>query len=313
MNAQAYDEYLKGLYLRANDRSIELQAALEHFKRAVDLDPDFIQGFSALATTHLRLALRSSSAGHWQQASTAAHQAIERDSDLAEAHLAKGLVELYREWDFAAAEASLRRALELAPGWGDSHSALASYLATLGHYDEAIPRAKLARRLDPAKFSLSSDLCWYLIHASRFADAELECSRALELEPEHALSLLGQAEAARRLGNFQLALESTARALRTSIPAQDASSSITPASRLDRLWQEASAAESTPIHSTSPYFAAVAAALAGHEEKAIALLTRARDRRYPALLHFRTDPRLESIKSHPEYAQLVESIGFPDP
>src|SRR5205814_2994680 len=109
-------------------------------KQALDLDPAF-----ALAWAQLGGAYSIQAAQGWvpvaagfAQAKEAVTQALALEPELAEAHAEMGFIQMVHDWNWLGAEASYRRALELAPG---STLALrrAGLLATnAGRIDEAI-------------------------------------------------------------------------------------------------------------------------------------------------------------------------------
>ena len=79
----------------------------------------------------------------------AAQKALEIDEGLAEAHATLGATKMFHEWDWAAAERELRRAIDLNPNEPQAHGLYSYLLTATGRFDEAVAQARLNLRLDP--------------------------------------------------------------------------------------------------------------------------------------------------------------------
>jgi serine/threonine-protein kinase len=147
-NEEAYDHYLRGISFHHQYR---FQKALDHFRAAIDLDPDYAQA-------HAWLSLELTSLGNmhvlhplevFPRAKEAAMTALELDEDLHLAHVALGWVAMSYERDWSKAEYEFRRAIELAPGAYEGYQGLVWPLQVTGRYDEAIASALKAHDADP--------------------------------------------------------------------------------------------------------------------------------------------------------------------
>ncbi len=78
-----------------------------------------------------------------------ANLALVLDETLPEAHIARGWVYLFYEWNWESAEAEARRAIELAPYNSEARRLLAHTLSIVGRHDEAVEEGKKARELAP--------------------------------------------------------------------------------------------------------------------------------------------------------------------
>ena len=119
---EAYDLYLRGLFLRGNLSVDALRQARSLFDRVIELEPGFALAHAARATViapqiyfrHVPLEQGVS------DMRAAVARALELDSGLGEAHAALGVLQLFFEWDWEGAEQSFRRAVELNPS--DPHA-----------------------------------------------------------------------------------------------------------------------------------------------------------------------------------------------
>jgi tetratricopeptide (TPR) repeat protein len=76
-----------------------------------------------------------------------AQRAIELDPMLATAYAALGNIQFYYEWDFAAADRSFRKALEVGPSNSFARQRFAMFLAATGKVDEGLKVAVESRTM----------------------------------------------------------------------------------------------------------------------------------------------------------------------
>jgi tetratricopeptide (TPR) repeat protein len=111
-----------------------LKRAIERFRHAVAIDPQFAAAYSGLADSFSVLGYLNylSAAETFPEAKRHATKALELDASLAEAHASLGFVKLYFEWDWPAAEAAFQRAVALDPNHAASHQWYSIYLLATG-------------------------------------------------------------------------------------------------------------------------------------------------------------------------------------
>jgi serine/threonine-protein kinase len=140
-NAEAYRLYLQGRFFEDRLTRDDTARAIEHYRQALELDSEY-----ALAWTGLSRAYASQAGFSWDlaiaegfgKAREAAERALQLEPDLAEAHHALGLVRKQYDWDWKGADASFRRALELAPGNAQVMRSAGRLAGNLGRQEEAI-------------------------------------------------------------------------------------------------------------------------------------------------------------------------------
>src|SRR2546426_12192764 len=145
-SAKAYPLYLQGLFFGDRITREDLAKAIEYFRKAIELDPGFALAWAALSRAHMHEAgysLAPLDKG-FDRARQAAKRALELEPDLAEGYVALGLVQMNYDWDWQGADASFRRALELAPGNAEVMRSAAILAGTGGRYDEAVGPARSA-------------------------------------------------------------------------------------------------------------------------------------------------------------------------
>ncbi len=146
----AYDEYLKGRE-KWRSRDVEaLKEAIEHFRTAVDLDPDFALAWSGLADAIDALAWRDlGSAGLLREGRLAALRALTLDPEMAEGWVSAGVLAAEFDNDHDLGERALRRALSLRPSYANANQQLSGLLTNVGRLLEARPYIEKAVELDP--------------------------------------------------------------------------------------------------------------------------------------------------------------------
>ena len=92
--------------------------ALVHFQSALQQDPNLALAWAGQSESRAYITGFSDTdfAAGYEEARSSALQALELNPDLPEAHVALSGIQQSYDWDWAAAEASLKRALELRPG-----------------------------------------------------------------------------------------------------------------------------------------------------------------------------------------------------
>ena len=150
---EAGEAFLKGRHFARQATSAGFQKALAFFEEAANLDGDYAAAFAALAETYVRLTTA------WQalraldtlpKAVAASRRALEIDPHLADAHVARGLVAMYFEWDLQIAERAFNEALRINPNNVEAHKRYSELLIWLDtRYDEALGHIRRAVAMDP--------------------------------------------------------------------------------------------------------------------------------------------------------------------
>jgi eukaryotic-like serine/threonine-protein kinase len=185
VDEQAYQSYLRGRFHWNLRSSSDLFLAVEHFDRAIDRDPDFALAHAGLADAYVVLGdyRDLNPADAYGRARGAVDKALRLDPALAEAHTTRAWLSVALERDWAAAERSFARAVELNPGYATAHQWHGEYLAALGRFDEAFAAMARARDLDPLAPMPQAIHGWTAYLAGRFDDAIRLCEGVLARDP----------------------------------------------------------------------------------------------------------------------------------
>ncbi len=318
-NLQAYEAYLKGL--EAHRRGLpfsNLFAAQGYYELAVELDPTFAQAYAHLAGTYIGLgnfrALMPAEA--YEKAELAVRRALELDQNLAEAYSVLGWVQLSYRWDWAGAEQSFRRAIELEPSAFAGYQGISFALSVQGQLDEALVAAKSAYDLSPLSAFARIALQEVYYKQRNFDEAIHWTERILALSPSDGLNIafLGIARALRGDSSTDV-LPYAERALQAV--SDDASVALAVALLHAHLGNEATSheiVEGVITKRNSEYVSAgfVAAVYAnlGQADLAFEWLDRAYDD-YDSWLFNLNYPDLDGIRSDPRFEALLTRLNLP--
>jgi len=127
-------------------------------------------------------------------------QAVALDPNLASAHVRLGYVRLFYDWDWPAAEQQYRRALEINPSLPEAQLGYANYLATLGHFDEALSRVQQAYLFDPLALESRKEALWIYYFSGRMPETVEQAQKTIEMEPAAGLPSCDARDAYAQMG-----------------------------------------------------------------------------------------------------------------
>lgn len=185
VNPETYEAYLKGLYWMNKGTPDAFDKAVSYLQEAVDKDPADPLAYAGLAIGYVTAAhLMDAPEYKTPRARAAAQRALQLDDTLADAHVALGVIEGYRDWQWEAAEGRFRRAIALNPNYPFAYFQLGWLLTLYDRLDEAIAAGSKTLELDP----LSVVNYWvtdFYRMAGRHREAIAETSRAIEMNPRN--------------------------------------------------------------------------------------------------------------------------------
>lgn len=192
-NVEAYELYLRGrhCWYRWNIPGMT-QKAMLYFEQALARDPEYALAYHGLSDGYSIPGLYGMLPPSMviPKALAAATKAVELAPELAEARTSLGLVQLL-SWDWDAAAASYRHAIDLNPRYALAHTYQAWLLSTIGRQREAAAAAALGQELDPLSPATNGIAALVSYHGRQYDQAISECEKTLERDPASFLGLLG--------------------------------------------------------------------------------------------------------------------------
>ena len=186
VDPQAFEESLRGRYFLRQWGKDDFMKSIEHFRRAIDIDPGYAPAYAGLADAYSQALLY----GYFRpkdlilQAKENVKKAIQLDDSLADNHLALAKIRNFYDWDWDGAEREFKRALELNPNFVDAHIWYSEFLVSTGRFEEAIAVEKRAVQLDPLGYTTNLQLGWVLYNAQRYDESIAQLQKTIELNPK---------------------------------------------------------------------------------------------------------------------------------
>jgi tetratricopeptide (TPR) repeat protein len=191
----AFDHYLKGQELMERwDKNDNLDVAIELFREAAGLDPDFALVFARLAEA-LRIRYALTGDESWlEEAAANAHEAELLNPGLAPVQVALGRV-YASQGNHDLAFAAIERAVLIDPNDAAANQAMSRTYENLGRLEDAEASIQKAVALEPDNIMILDGYANFLFYQSRFEEAARQWQTVIRLAPDHyaALSNLGSA------------------------------------------------------------------------------------------------------------------------
>ena len=184
-NVEAYRLYLQGRVFQFRSTPQEIRQAIEFYQKALEIDPKYALAYAGIADAYRMLPVTSDVAATeaFPKSKEAALKALELDDRSSQSHVALGYVYSWYEWNWSAAEAEMRKAIELDPNSPDAHRGLSIVLTTLGRHDEAVSEMRSARMLDPLSLPTNALEAQTLFYAGRDQEAIDRLNKTFEMDP----------------------------------------------------------------------------------------------------------------------------------
>ena len=313
---EAHELYLQGRFFFERRDGASLARARDYFEQAIRRDSSYARAWAGLSDGYSHSATfgYASPNSVYEPAKAAALRAQELDSMLVEGHVARGFVAQFLERDFATAERSFTRALELDPRYAPAHQFHAWYLISAGRAEEAVEGMRNAVRLDPFSLVINARLATMLYYARRYDEALDQAEHTLDLD---STFFHGHAEkvralvALRRCSEALAIIEKDPPQLAAPFRGQRGSTFARCGQRdkamteVERLRAEAASGR----YVTHYAFASIFAAL-GNKDEAIKELELAVDERAWTLFALRLEPDFDAFRSDPRFVRLLDRIGL---
>lgn len=182
----AYLLQLQGRFLLEKRTKPEMDRALTCFQKAILLDPNFALAYVGVADTYNAMVpygyMKPREA--FTEARAAAKRALEIDPMLAEAHSAYAFVIGAYDWNWAEAERSHERAIELSPNReGPYYYYATGYLVPAGRLDDAEAALRKAIEIEPNSVRSNGRLATVLRYARKPDEGLAQARKANDLDP----------------------------------------------------------------------------------------------------------------------------------
>lgn len=314
LNKEAYLLYWQGKNLIYNWSIEDTRKAIECFRKAVQLDPEFAAAYSGLAHAYIISGnLRGGSSSEYEMAHQSVAKALELDNNLAEGFAVSGELKFSIGWDYPAAERDIIRAIQLEPNSNFAHQQYASYLAARGLFDEAVAESDIAIEIDPNSYSGLQNRGRILYLARRYDEAIAQFNKVSDMYPASGVhggwlwvshEMKGDHTAA-----YAVFMNIQERVNPALIPLYQAAYE-TGGWRGVRQKVLDLQMINEQTHSTNYYGLARQCALLGKKEEAFAYLNKAIENRAGQLQMLNVEPPFDSLRDDPRFDAMVRRVGL---
>ena len=320
-NMEAYNLYLQGRFYWNKFTVAGVEQAIELFEQAAALDENYALAYAGLADSYLLLSVTLGKLPPTQglpKAKAAALKAVELDETLAHAHATMGVVYMWYDFDWSAAERSLQRAVELDPDGEKPLLMRNFYLAAVGRHDEAIEHAKRGVELFPVSMLIRSNLGLQYYWAKRFDEAAEHLQKTHEMDPNFppAHYLLGWTFL--RLGRYDDAIREAEHAIemmgRTPQRRAALATILATAGRTKEAEEILADLETIASDDAGEYVSPADIAMLhgalGNLDQTIDWLDKAVDQKAGWLGYLNVDAIWDPVRSHPRFADILQRVGL---
>ncbi len=319
-NNEAYEEYLRGRdkFVRFIFRTLspaDCNAAIESFKRAVELDPKFALAWSGLGACYANKVFKAiGDLQDYDFAETAFEKAIALDPNISEARVLMSYIHLSRG-EKQKARDELARLYKQLPNEAPTYFLKALMHRLDGEYDESLRSWDRFEKLDPSSTGV---VCWsrarlYSLQGDyERALKELDCGEVIEpnqpfikLFRAQILFYKGEVEKAARIMKAVLAENPHLEGVRPLLAIFLAAQNKTKEARKN-LSQ--SVLKKASADYDISYWTASAYALLGEKDASFEWLERAVWLGFEDLNWLEKDKTLDSLRGDKRYAELLERV-----
>jgi TolB-like protein/DNA-binding winged helix-turn-helix (wHTH) protein len=313
VNPEAFDAYLQGYHFFQGSTDKDADMAAKYFERATQLDPSY-----ALAWAYL------SRARNWQAneglipmevgrrlAREAVERALSLNPNLAKAHAQMGRLKITVDYDWAGANASYQRAVELEPGNPEGVILAALSAAELGRFDEALQLARRAVDLDPLNADSWGNLGEIEYYMGHLDQAAADGKKSLELNPDFWAGPILLTRIYLLQGLPQGALPEIERV--HYAPYRAHLYALTYYALGRKKESDAALRElMMKYHASNAFEIATIFAFRNQTDEAFEWLDRAYAQRDPSLMATKLEPLLNSLYNDPRFGALLKKLNLPN-
>lgn len=188
-NAEAYEKYLRGRFYQSQNTPGGLNRSIELFQQAAALDPNFAEAHAGIADAHLILfnfGLRPA-AETMPVARQAVDRALQLNPELSNVYTSLALIQFLGDRNWADAEKSLQRAIELDPNNSDAFLRYGYFLTNFGRFDDALEKLGKARELNPLSPIVQANTGLAYLCARQYPQAIEQLERTAAENPQFPL------------------------------------------------------------------------------------------------------------------------------
>jgi tetratricopeptide (TPR) repeat protein len=312
VNPEAFDAYLQGHYFFERNTDRDTYMAAQYYERATRLDSNYALAWVGLGRVRKWQAYRAQIPKEegYRLAREAIERALALNPNLAVAHVQMGRIKQQFDFDWAGADASFQRAVQVEPGNAEVVTDAAASAALLGRFDEALRLNRRSLALDPLNAAGWQALAENEFAAGQHDSAAAHGRKALELSPDVFPGPIMLSKVYLMQGRPQEALSEIA-----LVRYDDTRAFLTVMAyyALGRKKESDSLlSEFITKYPRNTYELASIYAFRSQPNEAFESLDRAYAQRDAGLIGVKREPLLTSLRHDPRYAAFLKKLKLPD-
>ncbi len=318
VNPEAYEAFMKGRHFWDIYTPEAQRKCVQYYEQAIQKDPTYALAYAHMAHCDDMLAfMEQPPAREYQQkARTAAQKALELDDQLAEGYMIFADQKNWVDWDWSAAIAAFRRALELNPASVEVVGHYASALEIQGRFADALPIYQRAAQLDPLSPTVSAFMARALFHAHQDQQAIEQYRKMLDFDANNAEAYIGLGYVYEATGRNDEAISAYLKAASLNGERADRMEAFRNAYNdggLRGYWKErlSDLKERAKREHVSLWTLALYYAHAGEKEQALEWLEKAYHQHTPMLIWLNVERAWDPLRSDPRFQNLLRRMNFP--
>ena len=318
VNPEAQDLCLKGFFtMRGFESAESSEKAIKYFQQAIEKDPNYARAYAGLAIVYSiwTPGMTRGPRDLMPKAKEFARKALTLDNTLAAAHSQLGLIELFYDWDWSAAEEEYRQTMALNPNYVWVHPWHARGLLARGRTEEAVAEAERIVALSPSPLDWDNAV-WIFVLARRCDLARGRAQELLEVAPHYVWAHFENAQIYECDGQMDKAAEEYLKAdelfgtdHKKLAQLQEAMAKSGAQGYWKRMLENYR--ESAKLHYVPPVLVAEACVRVGDKECTLKWLEKGFQERDDLMINLKAKPVFDSLHSDPRFQDLVRRVGIP--
>ena len=314
-HAEVYELLGRGRLHLLSASMAQVRQALAAFQAAIELDPSYAPAHAGLALAWCAQAEARAvpPVEAYTEAKASALRALALDSLSADAQVALSAVLFLGEWDWVAAERSLRRALALNPDYTEAWLLYGRLLEALGRLDEGLAMKMRALERDAMSPAVHIQMSLSYWNQHRYDDAIEWANRTLALDPNHLLAREHVAGAYLKKGDVDRWMAENLRHAESYgvdpgvlEPLRRAYDTGGRRGVMGYMLEQAAGREGL----MPAMQLAIMHGEAGNMDAAFRYLDRALDSRDPCLVHLAVAPQWDDLRADPRFGRCLGRMGL---
>ena len=312
VDPEAYALMLKARYLHSQWSKENFEKAIEAFNQALAIEPGYAEAWASLSVVYLT----QTQSGYRDRdegvalAREAVTKALALNSELATAWARLALIQSTFDWDWVAAEASIQKALAVAPDNQKVLNAAGTIAAVMGRLDEALAYYKRFLADEPLDLIGLYNVGETLLQQGKLEEAEAYFGRVLELNPNDwgthtqlAIIMLKQDRLEEAWSELMLEIDPLQQELGRIL--------ALPALGREDEAQQRLAAYIEKNQSWAAFPIAQMYAFHGDPDKAFSWLDRAYGQKDGSMSTLKASVLLQSLHDDPRWPEMLERMNLP--